>query len=138
MPKKGKDPRPQRIIQAEYRERHRDRFRAKRILASMERLKNLLSEHPPERGSEWLLSVISIPIELREIFARIEKEQGATISDQIAQYVQAGFLVTRMAMEQASERGENAREHDVQSALVAVSEKISKQVEESEREGARN
>ena len=113
--------------QAEYRVRHQDRDRAKRILGALERLKSLLAVHPPGAGEAWLLSVLAVPVEIKDTFERIERETGLSISDQVSQYVRSGWLVTQTALGLAAGRGdEQARPHDVQSAVVSVAERISK------------
>ena len=113
--------------QAGYRVRHQDRDRAKRILGALGRLRALLAVHPPGKGEVWLLSVLAVPVALNDTFERIERETGLSISDQVAQYVKAGFLVTQSALGLAAGRGdEQARPHDVQSAMVSVAERISK------------
>ena len=113
------------------RERNLDKRRAEKILAAFERLNKLLAEHPPgEAGSEWLLSVISVPTEVRQAFDRIEREFGVSVSDQCAAYIRAGYMASHEAIKIAALRGETpARQHDVQ-AVGAVAERISKPASE--------
>ena len=67
------------------------------------------------------------PVELKDTFERIEREQGLSISDQVSVYVKAGFLVTQSALGLAAGRGdEQARPFDVQAALATIGQRISK------------
>ena len=115
----------QRVVQAKYRDRHKDRFRARRILAAVAKLRELLAKHPPEAGSEWLLSVVSVPTEILESFNSIEAEFGISHSDQCAAYIKLGYAANREAVKiVASGQGGATHQHDVSAAVVAVGEEL--------------
>lgn len=114
----------QRVVQAEYRDRHKDRFRARRILAAVAKLRELLAKHPPEAGSRWLLSIVSVPTAILDSFDSVEKEFGLSHSDQCAAYIKLGYAANREAVKIAVERGGATHKHDVSAAVVAVGEEL--------------